>query len=77
MRVLLYGSLRDAIGHDAFVDAEGCSVAELRNRLATKHPGVAAEFRRSRAFVADRLVGDSHVPGAGDILEFLPPVSGG
>ena len=78
MKVLLYGSLRDAIGRDAAVDAaQGCSVADLRQRLASDHPAAAMTLQRSRAFIADRLVADSHVPGATDVIEFLPPVSGG
>jgi molybdopterin converting factor small subunit len=78
VRVLLYGGLRDALGGEALVEsAEVCSVAELRDRLAADYPSAAAALRRSRAFVADRLVGDAHVPASGDVLEFLPPVSGG
>ncbi len=79
MRVLLYGRIAEAIDRRVeLVDApDGCSVAELRRRLAGDYPAAAATLARSRAIIGSTVVGDDHVLSAGDDVEFLPPVSGG
>jgi molybdopterin converting factor small subunit len=80
LEVLLYGRLAEAIGPAIEVDAaDGCSIAELRHRLAADYPQAAASLasRRTRACVQSVLVQDDHVVSAGERVEFLPPVSGG
>ena len=78
MKVLFYGRLADAIGHEIEIEAGGaCSVAELRRRMAASHPDAADALVRSRAVIANALVGDGHVIAPADQVEFLPPVSGG
>ena len=78
MKVLFYGRLADAIGRDMEMEAGGAwSVAELRRRLAASHPDAAEALGRSRAAIASVLVGDEHLIGPADEVEFLPPVSGG
>ena len=78
MKVLFYGRLADTIGRDIEIEASGaCSVAELRRRVAARHPDAADALGRSRAVVASAMVGDEHVIAPADQVEFLPPVSGG
>jgi len=78
VKVLFYGRLADAIGHEIEIEAGGaCSVAELRRRMAAIHPDAADALVRSRAVIANALVGDEHVIAPADQVEFLPPVSGG
>ena len=78
MRVRFYGRLADAIGREAEIDAPpGCSVGEVRRRLAASHGGVSGTLGRSRALVASLFVGDDRLIGPEEELEFLPPVSGG
>lgn len=78
MKVLLYGPLADACGHEVEVDAlHGCSIGQLREQLSRTHPGAAREIGRSRAIIGSAVVGDDHRANAGDRVEFLPPVSGG
>lgn len=78
MKVLFYGRLADAIGREIEVAApRGCSVGEVRRRVAASHGAAAAELDRSRTLIADRLVGDDQPVDEADELEFLPPVSGG
>lgn len=79
MKIIFYGRLAEAIGHEVELDApDGCTVAELRERLAAEHPEAADRLasRRARACIDDTLVGEDAVV-AGRPLEFLPPVSGG
>lgn len=80
MKVLLYGRLAEAIGPELDVGAgAGCSVAELRDRIAEEHPEAGAVLGsiRARPCVGERLVGDDYRLASGETLEFLPPVSGG
>lgn len=80
MKILFYGRLAEAIGPELDLgQASGCSVAELRDRLAAEHPGIAETLRnkRARTCIGDTLVPDDYPIAAGDTVEFLPPVSGG
>jgi molybdopterin synthase sulfur carrier subunit len=80
MKVLFYGRLAEAIGSELEIGAPpGCSVAEVRDRLIAQHPDIEEVLsnRRAKACVADRLVPDDYLVGAGETVEFLPPVSGG
>jgi len=77
LRIRLYGRLGDAIGRETEVDApDGSTVADIRQLLTASHPAVTEALARSRACAGDRLVRDDERPGS-DVLEFLPPVSGG
>jgi len=80
VKVLFYGRLAQAIGPD--VELAGWdrgSIGELRMALAREHPHAAETLvnSRSRACVGDSFVGDDHMVGRDDRVEFLPPVSGG
>ena len=78
MKVLLYGRLADAIGREVEIDASaGCSVGEIRERLAINHPAAVDALSRSRALIGSDLVGDQRTLAANEVAEFLPPVSGG
>ena len=80
MKVLFYGRLAEAVGTELEIDAlPGSSVAAIRDGLIAEHPQIEGVLRsrRARACVGQALVHDDYVPGASDILEFLPPVSGG
>ena len=79
MKIHFYGRLAESVGRDIEVDVpESCSVADLRELLATKFPHAAnALGHRVRALVGDAVVADSHIVRPGDSVEFFPPVSGG
>lgn len=78
MRVLLYGPLADEFGREVEIDESGgCSVGELRQRLCSARPAATREIGRSRAIIGDHFVGDDHSLSIADLVEFLPPVSGG
>ena len=80
MKIMFYGRLAEAFGPELDLDAPaGCSVADVRERLAAEHPGAAGALagRRVRACVGGSLVRDDYVIATSDRVEFLPPVSGG
>jgi len=77
VRVLLFGSLREALGErELDVELEpGATVRELRARLAARHD----LFARSGmlAAVNQETVAEDRPLAEGDEVAFLPPVSGG
>jgi len=78
VKVLLYGRLAESIGRQLQLEAaEGCSVAELRRRLADAHPSAAGHLGRSRALIGGSVVADERRVRGDEEVEFLPPVSGG
>jgi molybdopterin converting factor small subunit len=80
VKVVFYGRLADVIGPELDVSLPpGCSVSQLRDRLAAEHPAAeqVLRSRRARTCIGDALVRDDHVLSATDTVEFLPPVSGG
>lgn len=78
VKVLLYGRLTDSMGREVHLDApDGCSVQELRRRVAAVHPYASDQLGRSRALIGGSVVADERRVRAGEEVEFLPPVSGG
>ena len=78
MRILFYGRLAQAVDRQIEIDTpHGCTVADLRRRLAADHPAAADALKRSRACIGSAFVSDDHSLAAEDKVEFLPPVSGG
>ena len=78
MKVRFYGRLADAIGPEIELPgASGCSVADLRERLAASHAAAAGALERSRALIGGSFVSDERKLADAELVEFLPPVSGG
>ena len=80
MKVRFYGKLADLFGSEREIAIEPpCTVAELREQLARKHPQAAEslQHRRVRACIGDEIVRDADAVPDGAVLEFLAPVSGG
>lgn len=79
MKIHFYGRLAESLGREIEVElSDKCSIAALRQRLATEYPRAAnALGHRTRALVGDIVVADSHILRPGDSVEFFPPVSGG
>lgn len=80
MNVLFYGKLASALGPRLDVPISApCSVAGLRRHLIAAFPQAAEvlQDQRVRAVIGDSFVGDEHILGSQDDVEFLAPVSGG
>ena len=81
MDVIFYGRLADRVGRQVHlsVPGGGCTVAELRQRIAEEHPTIADDLLGPavRACVADEIVPESAIVSADQSVEFFPPVSGG
>ena len=80
MKILFYGPLADAIAREIDIDVgSACTIGSVRNRLAGDHRDAAEALTstRSHAVAGGSLVTDDHVVSGDEIIEFLPPVSGG
>lgn len=78
--VLLYGGLKAYAGTDRIeVDvAEGpCRVSDVVAAVAATRPSLAPALGGVAYVVSEEVVRSSHEVRPGDVLELLPPVSGG
>jgi molybdopterin converting factor small subunit len=72
-KIGFYGRLAEQFGREIEIDLPGggCTVAALRARFDGLDPA------RIRALVNDELADEDTQVGAGDRVDFLPPLSGG
>lgn len=80
LKIRFYGKLGEALGPEMDFDppAGTNTVVQLRSVLAEMFPGVSTDLQqRSRACIADSIVGDGHQLEGSETVEFFPPLSGG
>ena len=81
MKVQFFGRMTERLGREVEVDVpeRGCSVADLRRRLAELHPRAETELLSPtlRACVDDAIAGDDRIVREGSEVAFFPPLSGG
>ncbi len=78
VEVLLFASLKDAVGPKLSVDLpDGADVAGLRRALEERHAAFAHLGRRALVAVNETYATDAEPLRAGDVVAVLPPVAGG
>lgn len=80
MKIRFYGKLGEKLGAEIDVDppAGTDTVMKLRNLLAEMFPDASTDLQqRSRACIADSIVGEGHKLAGIEVVEFFPPLSGG
>lgn len=80
MKIRFYGKLGEQLGAEVDVDppAGTETVADLRGVLAEMFPDASIDLQqRSRACIADAMVGEDRDLVGTDVVEFFPPLSGG
>lgn len=80
VKVAFYGRLRGVAGaSEAEVRMNGAepTVAEVADRLREQRPELAEHMDGTAFAVDDRLVDPGYVVRPDDVIELLPPVSGG
>ena len=80
MKIRFYGRLGEQLGTEVDVDppAGTQTVADLRCVLAEMFPNASIDLQqRSRACIADAIVGEDRELLGAEIVEFFPPLSGG
>ena len=81
MKVLFFGMLAERAGREVEFDLpdEGCTVAELRRRLAETLPEVAGELAKpsNRACIDQAVANEDARVLPSHEVAFVPPLSGG
>lgn len=81
MKIFFFGRLGETIGREVEVEVAdaGCSVADLRRRLAEEHPHAAAELTsgKVRACVDQEIALETRLVRPTEEVAFFPPLSGG
>jgi sulfur-carrier protein len=81
VKILFFGSLGERIGRelDIELDEPGCTVAELRGRLAEALPAAAGLLTSPsvRACIDREMAGEAARVLPGNEVAFVPPLSGG
>ena len=81
MKVLFFGRLAERAGREVELDLpeEGCSVAELRQRLCIALPEAAEDLARpsNRACIDQVMAAESARVLPSHEVAFVPPLSGG
>ncbi len=81
MKLIFFGKLSDMIAPSLEFGkpAPGMTIRMLRDLLSERYPQSADDVLsgRLKTVVEDRLVGDETLLDGVEVVEFLPPVSGG
>jgi molybdopterin converting factor subunit 1 len=78
VEVLLFASLRDAVGNTIAVDVtEPATVTGLRRALEAAHPVLARFGTRAKLAINETWARESDSIAPGDTVALLPPVAGG
>lgn len=75
-KILFFAHLRDVAGQDAIeIDAKGLTVVELKKQISEKYE--AANLENVMTAINEEFASDDEVIQEGDLIAFIPPVSGG
>ena len=78
VEVLLFASLRDAVGNTIAVEVkEPATVTSLRAALEAAHPVLAQFGTRAKCAINETWARESDSIAPGDTVALLPPVAGG
>lgn len=77
--MLFFGPARDWAGVDSsvFDIEEGATLAQLKNPVAERHPGIKEGMTCVRFAVNQEFAADDATLHDGDEVALIPPVSGG
>ncbi len=74
--VLFFAELKDAIGKDKLsIDAAGLTVTEMKEKWLAAYD--IPQIDRAMVAINEEYAKESTVLAEGDIVAFIPPVSGG
>lgn len=75
-KILFFAHLRDVIGQDTIeMDAKGITVAELKTQISAKYE--ALNLENVMTAINEEFASDDEVIQEGNLIAFIPPVSGG
>ncbi|NRD77240.1 molybdopterin converting factor subunit 1 [Bacillus sp. BRMEA1] len=75
-KVLMFAHLRDAVGQESLdIAASGKTVAELKAMLMEKYD--LPKLDTVMTAINEEFAGEDEIIRDGDVIAFIPPVSGG
>jgi sulfur-carrier protein len=75
-KVLFFAHLKDAVGEESIMlEANGQTVLELKQQLLEKYK--TANLENAMTAINEEFASDEEVINEGDVIAFIPPVSGG
>ncbi len=75
-KILFFAHLRDVVGSESIEEeAKGLTVAELKEKILVKYP--ALNLENAMTSMNEEFSSDDEVIREGDVVAFIPPVSGG
>ncbi|GAA0433144.1 molybdopterin converting factor subunit 1 [Lentibacillus halophilus] len=76
INVLFFAELQETSGHEKVtVDEDGLSVSELKSKLSTAYE--LSRLDQAMIAVNEEYSQEDTVVNSGDVVAFIPPVSGG
>jgi sulfur-carrier protein len=75
-KIMLFANLRDVVGEEYIeLPLSGKTVAELKGLMSEKYP--ALKLDTVMTAINEEFAGNEEVIHDGDVIAFIPPVSGG
>jgi sulfur-carrier protein len=75
IKILLFARLREMVGASITYDCLQCTVQELVNYVEQQHPGIS--LTETMVAINEEFASNLDTVKSGDVVAFLPPVSGG
>lgn len=75
-KVMFFAHLRDAVGEESLsIECAGKTVAEVKSLINQKYPTLNLDTVMTA--VNEEFAGNDEILKDGDVIAFIPPVSGG
>ena len=75
IKILLFARLREIVGASITLDCSQCTVQELIQHVEQLHPSIS--LSETMVAINEEFASNLDTVKSGDVVAFLPPVSGG
>ena len=75
IKILFFARLREIVGDFITIDCSQCTVQELIHHVEQLHPGIS--LMETMVAINEEFASNLDIVKSGDVVAFIPPVSGG
>ena len=75
IKILFFARLREIVGDFITIDYSQCTVQELIQHVEQLHPGIS--LMETMVAINEEFASNLDIVKSGDVVAFIPPVSGG
>ena len=75
IKILFFARLREIVGDFITIDHSQCTVQELIQHVEQLHPGIS--LMETMVAINEEFASNLDIVKSGDVVAFIPPVSGG